>query len=83
MVNHNKNSENISAPVKQSDIEIAMDFVNKYYCINDSIMAKFRRKAKERLVRQAKDAIHTIKNPVAKRLIRITIDNYDKSRLKL
>jgi hypothetical protein len=82
MVDHNKNSKNISVPAKQSDIEIAMDFVSRYYCIKDSIMVKFQRKAKERLAKQAKDIIHTIKNPVAKRLLRITIDNNYEARLK-
>lgn len=73
MMNHDKSSENISDFRKQSDIEIAMDFLNRYYCIHDSILVNFQRKAKETISRQAEESIWNITNPTAKRLLKIII----------
>ena len=67
MMNHNKNSESISDLGKQSDIEIAMEFVTRFYCIHDSILVNFQRKAKEIISRQAKEAICDVTNPTAKK----------------
>ena len=72
-MNHKENYESIYAFKKQSDIEIAMDLVSKYYLIKDSILIRFQRKAKETLIQEAKDAIHTITHPVARKLITVVI----------
>ena len=72
-MNHNKASDNISISEKQSDIDIAMDLVSKYYLIKDSILVRFQRKAKETLLQKSKDLVHTIKHPVAERLLMIII----------
>jgi hypothetical protein len=72
-MNHNKTFESISIPEKQSDIEIVMDLVSKYYLIKDSILVRFQRKAKETLLQKAKDVIHTITHPVARRLLMVII----------
>lgn len=73
-MNHNKSIESIFGSEKQSDIEIAMDLVRKYYLIQDSILIKFQRKAKEQLSKIAENAIQTMISPVAKRLISIIIN---------
>ena len=69
-----KSSEIIYTFEKQSDIEIAMDLVSKYYLIQNSVLIKFQRKAKEQLSLRAEDAIQTMISPVAKRLLSITIN---------
>lgn len=72
-MNHNKTFKRISIHEKQSDIAIAMDLVSNYYLIKDSILVRFQRKAKETLLQKAKDVIHTITHPVAKRLLMVII----------
>jgi len=74
MMNHNKSSESISDFGKQSDIEIAMEFLSRYYCIHDSILVNFQRKAKETISRQAEEAICYIANRTAKILLKIIIE---------
>ena len=72
-MNHNKTFESISIRKKQSDIEIAMDLVSEYYLLKDSILIRFQRKAKETLLQKARDVIHTITHPVARRLLMVII----------
>jgi hypothetical protein len=72
-MNHNKNCAIISISEKQSDIEIAMDLVGKYYLIKDSIFVRFQRKAKETLLQKTNNVIHTITHPVARRLLMMII----------
>ena len=72
-MNHNQTIESISIPEKQSDIEIAMDLLSKYYLIKDSILVRFQWKAKETLLQKTKDVIHTITHPVARRLLMVVI----------
>ena len=73
-MNHNEALENINASEKQSDIEIAINLVSKYYLIQNSILIRFQRKAKEILYREAKEVYHTVTHPVAKRLIMVIIE---------
>ncbi|MBU1941145.1 MAG: hypothetical protein KKC68_05170 [Candidatus Thermoplasmatota archaeon] len=77
-MNHNKTFESIYIPEKQSDIEIAMDLVSKYYLVKDSILVRFQRKAKETLLQKAKDVIHTITHPIAKRLLMVVIKKQEE-----
>ncbi len=70
---NNKTFESISIPEKRLDIEIAMDLVSKYYLIKDSILVRFQQKAKETLLQKAKDVIHTITHPIARRLLMVII----------
>ena len=72
-MNHNKTFKRISIHEKQSDIAIAMDLISNYYLIEDSILVRFQQKAKETLLQKAKDVIHTITHPVAKRLLMVII----------
>ena len=72
-MNHNKTFESISIPDKHSDIEIAMDLVNKYYLIQDSILVRFQKKAKEQIFRKAIILIHTLTHPAARKLLMIII----------
>jgi len=73
MMNHNKSFESISIPDKQSDIEIAMDLLSKYYLIQDSILVKFKRKAKETLLHKAINLVQTLTHPAARRLLMVII----------
>ena len=72
-MNHNKTFESISISEKQSDIEIAMDLVSKYYLIKDSILVRFQSKAKEILMQKAKDVVHTTTHPIVRRLLMVII----------
>ena len=72
-MNHDKTFESISIPEKHSDIEIAMDLVSKYYLIQDSILIRFKCKAKETLLLKASDLIHTLAHPTARRLLMVII----------
>jgi hypothetical protein len=72
-MNYKKESENISISEKQTDIRIAMDLVSKYYLIENSILIKFQQKAKKQLFQKAKDLIHTMTHPAARRLLMIII----------
>lgn len=72
-MHHNKTFESISAAEKQSDIEIAMDLVSKYYLIKDSLLIRFQQKAKEQLFQTAVVLIHTLTYPVARRLLMVII----------
>ncbi len=76
MKNHYKTSESTFNFDELSDLEVVMDIINKYYCIADSTLIKFQRKAKERLSSKAEDANNTITNGVAKKLLRASIDRY-------
>lgn len=73
-MNHNKTLKSISIPDKHSDIKIAMDLLNKYYLIKDSILISFQQKAKEQLFQKAKVLIHTLTHPVARRLLMVIIE---------
>jgi len=77
-MNHNQTFESISIPEKQSDIKIAMDLVSKYYLIQGSMLVRFQRKAKETLLQKAKDVIHTITHPAARRLLMVVIKKYEE-----
>ena len=52
MTNHNNFSGGISAFNTQPDIEVVMDIINKYYCIADSVLVNFQRRAKEQLIEE-------------------------------
>ena len=78
-MNHNNTFESISATEKQSDIEIAMDLVRKYYLIQNSILVRFQQKAKEQLFRKAVVLIHTLTYPVARRLLMVIIKDKKNS----
>jgi len=72
-MNSNKTFESISIPDKHSEIEIAMDLVSKYYLIQDSVLIRFKRKAKETLLLKARDLIHTLAHPTARKLLMVII----------
>ena len=78
-MNHNKTFESIFTPDKHSDIEIAMDLLCKYYLIQDSILVRFQRQAKEQLFRKAIILNHTLTYPVARRLLMVIIKDKKNS----
>ena len=79
---HNKTFEGIYVSDKHSDIEIAMDLVSKYYLIQDSILVKFKRKAKETLLQKASSLIHSITNSTARRLLMLIIKKENEIEMK-
>lgn len=73
-MNHNKTIKSVPVSEKPPDIEIAMDLLNKYYLIKDSILIRFQLKAKEKLSEAAKIVADTMMNPTAKRLMKVIIN---------
>ncbi len=55
---------------QHADVGIAMQLLSLFYSVEDSVLVKFQKKAKEELSRQAANIMRTLTHPFAIRLLR-------------
>ena len=71
MLDENQNFKKIVDSEEKTDMEIALELIKHFNRIEDSSMVRFKKKAKEMLVKRASMARESMTNPLAIKLLNL------------
>ncbi len=69
MFDANQNFKKIVDSEEKTDVDIALELIKHFNTIEDSVLVKFKKKAKEKIVKRASMARKSMTNPLAIRLL--------------